>query len=281
MTQQTQTKRRSGRRAYLTGTACGLVSVLAGCTTSGDDDPSTGDPSNGETDTFPTIEWEGNTLTVTIASDADVGYVDLVDPNGETVKRDFPKDTAEVSYTLLGEIADGYEPGEYQLVAANGESVIDETTISLEPELTITAVKRAADHPDMDWDKDSSRWENQAALEIENAGTAPSYLKSVRWVDSPLALIGHREETESYHNTLLPAGETTTIYGMASYATYALGYGSLNCEEYDTVDLTATAIVQAGENPSYAQTVDYGGSQNNCELSIVDGGPVESSTGGD
>ncbi|SEQ01117.1 hypothetical protein [Natrinema salaciae] len=270
------------RRTLLASVTSGITG-LAGCASGIDSDRNSSDAANGENETFLTIEWDGPTLIATLASDVSASHVDLVDSNGETFRRDHPRDTSEVAYTLLGEGKDGYQPGEYRLVASDGDSIVDETALSLEPELTITDLKRAEDHPDMEWDKDSGEWENRAALEIENTGTAPSFLESVQWTDAPLSLVKQPEEVEFYHDVLLPNGESTTVYSPgAIYQTQGVVSGrDLECSELDTVDLTATAIVQTGVNPSYSQTVEYGGSQYSCELSVVDGGPVDSNSGGD
>lgn len=282
MNQKEKVQHGIDRRTLLASATSGIAG-LAGCASSIGSDRNSSDGGNGENETFLTIEWDGPTLIATLASDVSASHVDLVDPSGETFKRDHPRDTSEVAYTLLGEGKDGYQPGEYRLVVSDGDSVIDETALSLEPELTITDLKRAKDHPDMEWDKDSPEWKKRAALEIENTGSAPSFLESVQWTDAPLSLVKKPEEVEFYHNVLLPDGESTTVYSQGSiYQTQGVASGrDLECSELDTVDLTATAIVQAGANPSYSQTVEYGGSQYSCELSIVDGGPVESTAGGD
>ncbi|AGB17383.1 hypothetical protein Halru_2812 [Halovivax ruber XH-70] len=270
------------RIARRTALACvaGGIAGLAGCTTSSEtpDEPNEDQP---ESETFDSVDWDGPTLCATLATDVSATYVDLVDPNGETLRRDHPQDTADVSFTLLGETEDGYEPGKYRLVASDGDSAIGETTVSLDPEFTITDVKWAAEHPDLEWDKDQSDWEDRAAIEIENTGTAPSYVEQIRWTDAPLSKVMYPAETEFYHRVLLPAGETTTIYGAAVYATDGRFGESIDCSEIETDELTATAIVQAGENPSYSQTVEYGETEGSCDLSIVDGVPVESTAGGE
>ncbi|MFC3958925.1 hypothetical protein [Halovivax cerinus] len=273
------TQRRIGRRTALASVAGGLA-ALAGCTTDSDSPQDPGDDPGGN-ETFDSVGWDGPTLVATLASDVAATHVDLVDSDGETLRRKHPRDTSEVSYTLLGEAEDGYELGEYRLVASDGDSTIGETDVSLEPELRITAVKWAKEYPEMEWDKESDDWEDRAALEIENVGISPSYLEQVRWEDAPLSKVMHPAETEFYHRVLLPAGETTTVYGAAVYATEGRFGESLDCGELDTDDHTVTAIVQAGANPQYTQTIEYGGTETSCELSIVDGGPVEPTDGGE
>jgi len=51
---------------------------------------------------------------------------------------------------------------------------------------------------------------------------------------------------------------------------------SIECSELETDTLTVTGNLQAGANPSYSQTIEYGGEKYACDLTIIDGGPTDS-----
>jgi hypothetical protein len=271
------------RRTVLSGLSGALV-ALAGCSASPSDtnSPSSGTapPPGNESEAFERVAMIETDLVVELASDTEAGSVTLINPDGEMNSLQRVQEGAtQVTFQLLGETEDGYTPGEYRVVAVTGDDTIGETTISLEPELTITDVKWAQNHPDMDWDKDRSTWQQFAAFTIENTGNAPSFLTMARWTDAPLCRVKSQETMEFGHNTLIPPGETTTLYSSAPiYQTEGrLGMGAhVNCEELGTAPLTVTGVVQAGANPTYSQTIEYGGTSNSCELTIVDGGPADS-----
>jgi hypothetical protein len=271
------------RRTVLSGLSATLV-ALAGCSSSPSEPTSPGSetspPPGGESDAFERVAMTETGLVVELASDTNADSVNLINPNGEMNSLQRVQEGAtQVTFQLLGEAEDGYTPGEYRVVAVAGDEPIGKTTISLEPELTITDVMWAQNHPDMDWDKDRSTWQQLAAFSIENTGNAPSFLTMSRWTDAPLCRVKSQETMEFGHNTLLPAGETTTVYSSAPiYQTEGrLGMGAhVNCSDLGTAPLTVTGAVQAGANPSYSQTIEYGGTNNSCELTIVDGGPTDS-----
>jgi len=52
--------------------------------------------------------------------------------------------------------------------------------------------------------------------------------------------------------------------------------GAIECSELETDTLTVTGTLQAGANPSYSQTIEYGGEKYACDLTIIDGGPTDS-----
>jgi len=271
------------RRTVISGLSGALV-ALAGCSSSPSDTDSPGSgtspPPGSESDTVERVAMTETDLVVELASDINADSVNLINPNGEMNSLQRVQEGAtQVTFQLLGEAEDGYTPGDYRVVAVAGDETIGETTISLKPELTITDVNWAQNHPDMDWDKDRSTWQQLAAFTVENTGNAPSFLTTARWTDAPLCRVKSQETMEFGQNTLLPAGETTTVYSSAPiYQTEGrLGMGAhVNCSDLETAPLTVTGIVQAGANPSYSQTIEYGGTNNSCELTIVDGGPTNS-----
>lgn len=285
MTMNNRTAVRGGidRRTLLAGVTSGIA-ALAGCSSSDETPPSSTSSDSGNA-TFESIEWQGTKLVVKLRSDVTADRVTLVNSSGTTIRTGWPeKGSPGARWSLLGEGSDGYSPGEYTLVAYAGDSKVGDATASLEPELTIKDVKWAKNHPEMDWEKDESTWKDHAVLEIENTGTAPSYLSSVQWTDAPFCRVKYRDTMEFYYNTLLPEGKTT-VYSLAPvYQTEGRISGrDLKCGELTDIELTATAVVQAGTIPSYSQTIEYGGTNQSCELSISSGqstSSVQSPSGG-
>ncbi|WP_205427976.1 hypothetical protein [Halorussus sp. MSC15.2] len=218
-------------------------------------------------------------LVVKLASDTEVDSVNLLNPAGDmNALQQVQEGVTQVSFQLLGETEDGYTPGDYRVVAVASDETIGETTISLQPELMITDLKWARNHPDMAWERDRSTWEQHAAFTIENTGNAPSFLTKTRWSNAPLCRVKSQETMEFGHGVLLPAGEATVVYSSAPiYQTEGrLGMGAhVNCDDLGTSPLTVTGVVQAGANPSYSQMIEYGGTNSSCELAIVDGGPTD------
>lgn len=275
--------KRIDRRTVLSGISGGLI-ALAGCSSSPSNpnspDSDTSSSPASEKDVFKHVKMTETDLIVELASDTNADSVNLINPNGEmnSLQR-IQEGATQVTFQLLGEAEDGYTPGKYRIVAVAGDKTIGETTILLKPEITITDVMWAQNHPDMHWDKDRSTWQQLAAFTVENTGNAPSFLTKTRWTDAPLCRVKSQETMEFGHNTLLPAGETTTVYSSAPiYQTEGrLGMGEhVNCSDLGTAPLTVTGVVQAGANPSYSQSIEYGGTNNSCELTIVNGGPIDS-----
>ena len=270
------------RRTVLSGLSGALI-ALAGCSSSPSDTDSpsseTSPPPESESDAFERVAMTEIALVVGLASDTEADSVNLINPNGEmnSLQR-VQEGTTQVTFQLLGETEDGYTPGEYRVVAVAGDKTIGETTISLEPEVTITDVVWAANNPNMDWEKSESAWQQFAALTVENTGNAPTYLTAVEWHNSPQATVSASETVTTNLNRLLPPGETTIYTTTPVYQTEdPTGvYGAIDCGEVETETLTVTGTLQAGGNPSYSQTIEYGGEKYSCELTIVDGGPTDS-----
>jgi len=114
-------------------------------------------------------------------------------------------DTGNISATR-GKTETG-TPRRYHVVAVAGDKTIGETTISLEPQVTITDVIWAQNNPDMDWEKSGSAWQQFAALTVKNTGNAPTYLTAVEWRNSPQAKVSASETVTTNLNRLLSPGD--------------------------------------------------------------------------
>jgi len=242
--------RRIGRRTVLSGLTGTLV-ALAGCSSSPSETKSpsseTSPPPGSESDAFERVAMTETALVVELASDTDADSVNLINPNGEMNSLQRVQEGAtQVTFQLLGETEDGYTPGEYHVVAVAGDKTIGETTISLEPQVTITDVIWAQNNPDMDWEKSGSAWQQFAALTVKNTGNAPTYLTAVEWRNSPQAKVSASETVTTNLNRLLSPGETTIYTTTPVYQTEdPTGvYGAIECSELETDTLTVTGTLK-------------------------------------
>jgi hypothetical protein len=279
-TNTTNHERRIDRRTVLGGVSGALV-ALAGCssTPSESNSSETSTPPETKSSPFKRVTMTETELVVEFTNDIIIDSVNLINPNGEVnTSQRIQEGTTQITFQLLGETEDGYTSGDYRIVAVTNDETIGTTTISLNPKLTITDVQWAKNHPDLNWDKDKSTWQQYAALTVENTGNAPTYLTALKWKNSPHTKVSPSNTLTHNSHTLLPPGETTVYSSVPVYQTEdPTGvYGSIDCGNLTTDTLTVTGVVQAGTDPLYSQAIEYGGAKYSCDLTIVDGGSTGS-----
>ncbi|WP_232820548.1 hypothetical protein [Halorussus litoreus] len=182
-------------------------------------------------------------------------------------------DSQEAEFDLVGQSVDGYTPGEHQLVAVKNDESIDEMTVDLEPEVTLTSFRWAKNNPDVEWDKSANNWVTHAAFRVQNTVSGPAIRTRTRWRHAPFVLRTDEEGQTFDHTKTLPPDQTTTIYAIPPvYETSGglVGASSVECENIDTKTMRLTAIVNPGSDLTYSQTVEYSGEEGACELTIVD-----------
>ncbi|MUV59371.1 hypothetical protein [Halobacterium sp. CBA1126] len=282
------------RRTVLSGVSGTLV-ALAGCT----DNPDTGsDTSTDSTDTttdspasqsnvFTGVRFDGGQLVVTLASDTSVDWVRRFGPEENlSEKAKVSPDGTQAQFDLVGQNTDGYTPGTHRLVAVKNDETLGEMPLDLTPDVALTDFRWAKNHPDMEWDKSANNWETHASFVLENTGSGPAMLARTRWRDAPFVLRTDEDEQAFDHTTPLPPGETTTVYARPPvYETSGglVGASAVECENIDAKTLQLTAVVEPGANLSYLQTIEYGGEEGACELTIVDretAGPTQTAANG-
>jgi len=180
------------RRNALLTIAAGATTTLAGCSDTSPGGNSTGDNgSNGQVDgnAINNLETNGYDLVVSLNTNAETNRVRLVD-----------QEDSELSSTSVGAGVgqvtlsyEGYEPGEYSVLAVGGGNVIDEETITFDPELTITDVGAISqDSPDPSEFKRIPESKKDAAIEnnrqiwvtIENTGNAAVTVTNMTFIGS-------------------------------------------------------------------------------------------------
>ncbi len=282
----TTTDSRIARRSVLASIGVSTA-ALAGCTSDSPSDSSNNSTDDGsgleteESDVFTAVEMGETDLEIEVEGDLSVEFIDLVDPDGELYDQErLEDDETEVSFEILGRYDDELATGEYELVALEDDEQIESTTITLDANCEITDVLWAAEHPDMDWETDSSVWETHAAIVVENDGTIPSLLTEIEWTDAPVARLQSTDSQSYHHEVRLPPGETI-VYSEGPVYRTENALRTLDCGELGTESMTATAVVQVGPDPSYTQQIEYGDDQS-CDLAIVEGSLGESiDSGGD
>lgn len=268
---QSTSQDRIDRRVLLRSLGGGLA-VLAGCSSGppGSDGTATPPASPAsQSAVFADLGFDQGQLVVTLAADTAPDRIHLVGPGGELVEQArVPAGVTRVRLGFVGERGAGYTPGEHTLVAVKNDDTLGELSLTLTPDVTITDVRWAKNHPDMEWDKSHRNWQQYSAVIIENTGTAPTRLVGLTWSQTPRLLAVGRETVETRHQVVLPPGETTVVYSRwPTFATQTMT-GEVECGELDTVVFTVTARVRVGSNGSYSQPVTYGGEQFACELSL-------------
>jgi len=283
MTNDTNTpkpKRRIDRRTLLSGVSSALV-ALAGCTNQPSPDDTSNNSSNPTTESpasqsavFADVEVDGGKLVTALDSDTSADWVRLFGPNGGLFAESRVSPDAKQTYLdLVGETTESYIPGTHRLVAAKDDEILGEVTVDLTPRVALTDFRWAKKHPEMDWDKSANNWEEHAAFRLENTGNGPAILKQTRWQNAPFVLRTDENEQTFDHSIVLPPEETTTVYSTPPvYETSGglVGASAIECETIDTKTLQLTTVIQPGSNPTYSETIEYGGEQGACDLTILD-----------
>lgn len=240
------------RRRFIATTLAAATPLVAGCSGSttnsnqGDapteTDNSANSPSsnseeavaeNPNSKTFEEVSV-GTEIDVTLKSDADIDSLRLVTADGSeqssasvnTGVQSLTVPIVDVSY--LGKEEQVYKPGEYKLLAINGEEVVDEHPVSLTPELTVTGVSSA---------------NGSTMFELENVGSGPAYLWEFTTIESDETmseeLDSARRISGETEDKTVPPGETRevsrSLFGFGSLGTsheepYCTGEGEFKQE---------------------------------------------------
>jgi len=209
------------RRTALGSILAGISTGLAGCTSSGNgsDDRST----DAAGDVIQSVDVDGLELVIELERDA-IDQLNVVDPSGEL----FATRAIEsgVSHTTI-EVGTDYPPGEYELLGLNDDEPVETVQVSLEPDLELTELRLARNHPEEMYEgaRDSST-EAEAILTVTNRGTGPTAATTLRF-EGDVPFPSHESYDEAGESGIhdpesdfgadaesiaLPAGETVLIY---------------------------------------------------------------------
>jgi hypothetical protein len=283
------------RRNALLTIAASATTTLAGCSDTSPGGNSTGDNgSNGQVDgnAINNLETNGYDLVVSLNTNAETNRVRLVDQeDSELSSTSVGAGVGQVSLSY-----EGYEPGEYSVLAVGGGNVIDEETITFDPELTITDVGAISqDHPefkripnehkDVEIDNNGQIW-----VTIENTGNSAVTVTNMTLIGSEvqdmfqtdysedesfiaLASHGYGEDiTEQDETTISPGGVFNALASAPYKPTYCIG-GS------GTVEITVISreLSNFSVKTGYTRSTEKGDWQGDgCPSSLEDIDPVSS-----
>lgn len=171
------------RRRALLGGIVGTVASLAGCF--GDPEsgasPSTGTESATKSPTsrqpvFESVEVAETTLVVELRQEVSVSKVNVVAPDGTPFAS---KVVPEGATTVEVEVGFEYDPGEYRVVAVDGERTVEETSLEISPEIEITEVGIGANNLDRMPEELGNTKASEALIEIENTGNGPEEIEKL------------------------------------------------------------------------------------------------------
>ena len=266
----------SRRTALRTLAGGGLISV-AGCLT---DDGSAG--TSGATASDPQtpltrLTVEGTTLVVELAAETDVDQLNLIQPDGELfATRNVAAGAQQVSF----EIGTAYGPGEYRVLALNGEETVVETTTELRPEIRVADVGLFRNNPEKPWDEiygesETDRIKNgEAFVAVENTGSGPDAITELVFAgDVPNPIADPRGS--GIHETdrvVVAPGETVDIFSSSfPFGTETEEMGcSLSGNSGQFIVIVETRI--SGGPVSEVYNVQYVGSEDmtDCEVTIME-----------
>jgi len=275
----------SRRNALRTVAGAALASV-AGCLNNGG---SSGTPGDGTTTPdsqgpLKRVAVDGTTLVVELSAEADVDQINLIQPYGELFgKRDVAAGAQQVSF----EIGTAYEPGEYRVVALKGEESVVETSLSIQPSLSIVEMGIGRNQTQKMWDGSSDEIAEEAFVTVENQGSGPDAITKLLFIgDVPYP---SDEEGTNYANNedvsgiydpqsdsevskiIVAAGDRVTIYSSRSPFAFVPGSGTSCKDEQQNGEFELILETQVGEAQlTKTYSIQYSASTegDNCEITI-------------
>ena len=275
----------SRRNALRTVAGTALASV-AGCLNDGG---SSGTPSDGTAATdsqgpLTRIAVEGTTLVVELSAEADVNQVNFIQPNGELFGK---RDVAAGAQQVLFEIGTTYEPGEYRVVALEGEESVVETSLPIQPSLSIVEMGIGRNQPEKMWDGSSDEIAEEAFVTVENRGSGPDAITKLLFLgDVPYP---SDEEGTNYANNedvsgiydpqsdsevseiIVAAGDQVTIYSSRSPFAFVPGSGTSCKDEQQSGEfelILETPVEEAQLTKNYNIQYSASTEADNCEITI-------------
>ncbi|MDS0243619.1 MULTISPECIES: hypothetical protein [unclassified Haloferax] len=230
------------------------------------------------------IAVEGQTIVVEIDADAPVEQVNLIQPNGELFgKRGLAAGARQVSF----EIGTAYDPGEYRVVALDGEETVAEGSLSIQPDLNIVEMGIGRNQPEEMWTTSSDEVTDEAFVTVENRGTGPNAVTKLLFVgDVPYP---SDEEGTNYADAdgvsgiydpdadaetaavTVPPGQKLTLYSYRSPFAFIRSEGTSCKDEPQAGELEVVLETRVdAKKVSETYQVQYSASDefDNCEITI-------------
>ncbi|WP_202614617.1 hypothetical protein [Halostella litorea] len=274
------------RRTALRTVAGVALTTITGCmnTNGNSGTPSNGSPSQNDQGPLQRVAVDGTTLVVELSEDTDVSQVNLIQPNKELFgQRDVATGAQQVSF----EIGTSYVPGEYRVLALEGEETVQESALSIQPNLSIVEMGIGKNQSEKMWDSSSDKISKEAFVSVENQGNGPDAITQLLFIgdvpypsdeegtnydenDDVSGIYDPEEDTE-VDEVVIEPGEQLTLYSYRSPFAFVRGEGT-SCEsEEQTGSFEVILETRVGTNRvSNTYSIHYSASEefNNCEATI-------------
>ena len=274
------------RRIALQTVASAALAGMAGCLNSSETSET---PSNGTTSAvsqgpLKRVAVEGTTLVVELAADTDISQVNLIQPNGELFgTREVATGARQVSF----EIGTAYAPGEYRVVALKGEENETETSLRIEPNLSIVEMGIGRNQPGKMWDSSSDEIDEEAFVTVENQGSGPDAVTKLLFIgdvpypsdeegthyadnDDVSGIYDPSSNTEA-ESVVVGTDEKITLYSYRSPFAFIRGEGTSCKREEQAGEFELILETRVGaEEIAKTHNIQYSGSSefDNCEITI-------------
>jgi hypothetical protein len=246
--------------------------------------PSNGSSSQNDQGPLQRVAVDGTTLAVELSEDTDVSQVNLIQPNGELFgQRDVATGAQQVSF----EIGTSYAPGEYRVLALEGEETMQESALSVQPNLSIVDMGIGENQSEKMWDSSSDKISKEAFVSVENQGNGPDAITQLLFIgdvpypsdeegtnydenDDVSGIYDPEEDTE-VDEVVIEPGEQLTLYSYRSPFAFVRGEGTSCKNEEQTGSFEVILETRVGTNRlSSTYSIHYSASEefNNCEITI-------------
>nr|WP_235853692.1 hypothetical protein [Halosimplex salinum] len=259
---------------------------VAGCLNNdgGSGAPGDGTTAPGGQGPLKRVAVEGTTLVVELTADADVDQINLIQPNGEVFgQREVAAGSRQVSF----EIGTSYAPGEYRVLALEGEETVVETSLPIQPDLGIMEMGIGRNQPEKMWDGPGDEIAEEAFVTIKNQSSGPDAITKLLFIgDVPYSSdeegtnyadnedvsgIYDPEADTEVNEVVIAAGDQITIYSSRSPFAFVPGSGTSCTDEQQTGEFNLILESRVGEKQvSKTYNIQYSASteSNNCDLTI-------------
>ena len=274
------------RRTVLRTVAGAALAGVAGCLDGGGNtkSPNDGNSAPDGQNTLKRVAVEGTTLVVELTADADVDQINLIQPNGEVFgQREVAAGSRQVSF----EIGTSYAPGEYRVIALEGEETVVETSLPIQPDLGIVEMGIGRNQPEKMWDDPSDEIAEEAFVTIKNQGSGPDAITKLLFIgdvpypsDEEGTNYADNEDVSGIYDPgadtevseiVIAAGDQITIYSSRSPFAFVPGSGTSCTDEQQTGEFNLILETRVGENQiSKTYNIQYSASteSRNCDLTI-------------
>ncbi|MDF9747888.1 hypothetical protein [Natrinema salsiterrestre] len=282
----TQKNPRISRRTVLrTFTGATFVSV-AGCLNNDGGSGTSGDRTTSPDGQGPLqrIAVDGTKLVVELSAETDVDQINLIQPDGEVFGQ---RDVATGSQQVLFEIGTTYSPGEYRVLALEGEETVEESSLSIQPDLRIMEMGIGKNRPEKMWDSSSDKITKEAFVSVENRGSGPDAIMQLLFVgDVPYPSDGEGtnyadsdeisgiydpERDAEVDEMVIEPGEQLTLYSYRSPFAFIRGEGTSckNEEQNGSFEVVLETQVRT-DRVSESYSIHYSASEefDNCGITI-------------